>query len=154
MDLIGKVQMPVGESLCANAEALVRGVFDEVEILAAASGSGDAVLAARLDALVRSRPITGYGSQSTLVRVEWTLLDSRGDVVWIGTATGEGSSDMGVWNAEEMATRQMRDATVELVRDSFQQMTAAPSIDLFAEQLRAREAADAEEESQPDDEEQ
>ena len=140
------VRMSVGSALCRNARVVATALFSEVWDPSRVTGERpntiDALLLIELIAVERTRPVSGFGEQSTLLRVQWALLDGNERLIWVGTATGEGKSPMGYFRAEKNAAKQLTTAVHEAFRRSFEQMSASPEIrDLAARVARTREVA-------------
>jgi hypothetical protein len=133
------VQMLIGSGLCRNARAVAVSLFSEVWDPSRGTGERpdtiDALLSIELIAIERTRPISGFGDQSTLLRVRWTLLDGNKKLIWVGTATGEGHSRMGYFSAKKNATKQLTTAVHEAFRSSFDLMSASPEIREFASRV-------------------
>jgi hypothetical protein len=140
------IQMPIGNGLCRNARAVAVRLFSEVWDPSKGTGERsdaiDALLAIELIAVERTRPITGFGDQSTLLRIQWTLLDGNKKLIWVGTATGEGHSPMGYFSAKKNAAKQLTTAVHTAFRSSFDQMSTSPEIRDFASRVALDQESD------------
>ena len=82
----------IGESLAENVPVLARHTF--MEVVATNNGSlpmssVDALLTPKLVYINR----TYFGKPVTSIKLEWSLSDSAGNVLWVDTITGEGTGN-------------------------------------------------------------
>jgi hypothetical protein len=93
-------QIPLGDTLVSYSEALARSIFANVSVAsvqAEADGiAGSAIgLTPRLVSFTRSAALWAHEDQTCVAILEWTLRDARGEILWIGTFTGEATEKVG-----------------------------------------------------------
>lgn len=129
--------LPLGATLSANVERVARAIFTEVELRpktrVAESQQIDAILKTDLLTIARDRPMFAYEEQTTLLVLQWTLIDTKGNVIWTETMRGEGTGPVAFGLSRERAAQaQARAAVEELFRESYDAMSSSIEIGQFA----------------------
>lgn len=129
----GGTQMAVGPALAEDAPEFARSTFtDVVEIN---NGSPPpkpvaAILTPKMAYVGMTYGQTMFSQDTITLKLEWTLADSAGNVLWADTVTGLGRSRGGF-------SKDLKLALEDVFAKSQQTMLAAQAIQQFAEKNRA-----------------
>lgn len=140
----GSETIVLGPFLEQNTEALVRELFTTVFVSkdpkTFLNKEIDAILTPRLTGV--SRNLVGAGKfQSLIAKLEWTLKDKKGNLVWIETVTGQGDETvkyMPFTQEKEMRERAKKEVVlmnVQLFNNSFNAISESKEIKEFAKKI-------------------
>jgi len=129
--------MPLGPALTKNAKALARKLFRSARITNSATAPTPPGVAATLTprvALVERRMgATAFGDQVVTVKIEWTLRDPSGNVIWIDTVRGEGRGHTGnLFTHMQNTKEQIAQVFDQLFRNAAEVIATSPEIRAFA----------------------
>jgi hypothetical protein len=120
--------IPIGENLCKNSEMLARQLFSDVKISTSEAqlkiAAVDAILSPRLAFINQTVGATSFGKSIIAIKVEWTLADANGKLIWVDTIGGEGSGSTGWTNPEKI----VKEAVEQLFLKSHEAMANSAEI--------------------------
>ena len=127
-----KWNIPIGESLAANAPELARHLFDDVVDMSNGQLPPNqrvaAILTPKLAYTTRTVGATAGGESIVDVKVEWTLSDPIGNTIWVNTVNGQSSGKTRT-NPNKVAQKALED----LLLKSQHAISSAPAIREFAQ---------------------
>ena len=128
-------QMPLGQALCRNAEALCEALFDDVTVrrVTATEPSGlsaaDGALTPAVSVVERAMGGWAFGKMTTVIGVEWTMTDRDGNLVWVQTIQGSGAANTGnMFTHHGNARKQAERAIEDLFTKTYEAIAASPDI--------------------------
>jgi hypothetical protein len=122
-----KFILPVGENLAHHAERVTKGVFARVLLRERVEGGAAPPSAAanlyrlepKLVFINQSFGVTAFSEARTSIGIEWKLLNSRGESVWVETIHGEGLGTPGnMFTHRERQKERFQLALVDLFHKS------------------------------------
>ena len=124
--------IPIGDSIATNACVLAQHTFDdEVGMVNGQLPPNEtvaAILTPRVAYINRTVGATSFGESIVDIKVEWTLSDSKGNIIWVNTINGQSSGSTGWTSPEKILKRALED----LLTKSQQAIASAPAIREFA----------------------
>lgn len=119
----GTWQLPLGPSLADNAVRMGKSAFSRVAVTEGekpkVDGGVEAVLIPKVVTISRDSFRT-HDQQTTAVRIEWTLNDRTGKLIWVDTVlgVGKGPQDLFVKDGVRQQVQAALDAVFKQSRDS------------------------------------
>jgi len=117
----------IGDNLCMNAEELSRRLFAQVKV----SASDSDLKSAGADVILKPRvAYFSYMNAAGLIaiKLEWSVTDSAGKPIWVGTVNGEGKAPVLMRNDEHT----LKIALENVFRNSHEAISRAPELREFA----------------------
>lgn len=129
-------EIPLGDVLAKNAEALARATFANVSVSRGYSLQASpvaAVLTPRLVAVDKTTPSWAWQDATLTLVLEWRLEARGGPLLWLDTVTGSGTRAAGnVFTRDERAEERVAAAINEVFLASSEALRKSPEIGRFA----------------------
>jgi len=126
----------LGKALIANSELVLRALFSEVHVLEQGKpqpASVSLLVTPRMVSVKQNRPLWIHQDTTINLVYEWSMQDKNGNVIWLTTIVGEGTTPLAS-NPAERVDLLMKD----LFKKSFDEMSASIEIDRFTASQRFR----------------
>lgn len=125
--------IPLGENLTHNSEVLVRSLFSESYITHNETDKQDKltdiIITPRLVSVDQSCGIWAWNECTFTISLEWSLNDTNGNLLWVDTAKGTGTNEMGTSFTQNARTRdRVRMALEDLFKKSYHALSASKII--------------------------
>jgi PBP1b-binding outer membrane lipoprotein LpoB len=130
-------RMELGPALSSNAEAMARGLFQAVTVSHGDPGSEKsstaAILTPRVVSVERAMGANSFSDMKTIIDLEWSLSDPKGNLIWVQTLQGIGKAKTGnIFSHKSEARKQGRLAIQDVFQKSAAAITNSPEIRAFA----------------------
>jgi hypothetical protein len=121
----------VGAAACADIEPALKAVFTSLVRVASSDVTGDAqvTLAPRFVDVNATQRAFAFSNRELIVAVEWTVKDTAGKTIWVGTVQGSATHHIGnSFTYKKNLNRIVEDSSKEMAAQSANIMASSPEL--------------------------